>query len=288
MNKFLGLLLVLILTVEVSAQNTINNVPYFYQYSNSVNPDGSCQNTSMAMILKYYGYTSVTPDVLSNDWGTSKAQTVPGFEEMFNSVASSKGISVRDNGSVSGTIAQLQASLDEGRPVVVHAYFTSYGHVIVVLGYDADYYYVNDPAGTWNTTVCGGGYSGDGATAGKYAKYQRAAFEKLITSSSCSTQDGKVWLHLFSGGIPATSISENTFQDVNVFYSAVAGNIKIEGSRALKEFELYDNTGRLVKTVSLKSESNIEIPANEISQGIYIVKLTELKGKQSVTKLLKY
>jgi len=33
----------------------------------------SCQNSIAAMLLKYYGAAAITPDAISQRWGTSKA-----------------------------------------------------------------------------------------------------------------------------------------------------------------------------------------------------------------------
>ena len=47
----------------------IEGVPYFHQFSNRINPSGSCQNTCVAMVLKYYGAADITPDMISSKWG---------------------------------------------------------------------------------------------------------------------------------------------------------------------------------------------------------------------------
>jgi hypothetical protein len=175
----------------------VTGVPYFYQYSNTYNPGGSCQNTSIAMILKYYAIkqgvatTTLTPDNISNYWGTDKAQTVPGFVDLFNREAAFRGINIRDSGSTVSTLTKMKDQLAQGKPVVVHDYMTSYGHVVVVLGFDGTYYYCNDPAGKWNQVYMGGGYSQTNATEGIAVKYGKAAFEQAVSP------DGVVWLHRF-------------------------------------------------------------------------------------------
>ncbi len=167
------------------------SVPYFYQYANSVNPGGSCQNTSMAMVLKHYGAGSVTPDSISGYWGTSQAQTVSGFQSVFNSEAAYYGLAVRDAGTQSATVADLRNTLATGTPVVVHGYFTSYGHVIVLVGFDGNRYTANDPAGAWNEVYQGGGYGGWNPTAGQYITYNAASLEAAVAP------DGYVWMHEF-------------------------------------------------------------------------------------------
>jgi hypothetical protein len=62
----------------------ISPMPYFHQYSNRLNPSGSCQNTCVAIVLKYYGADDITPDKISAKWGTYVAQTTGGLESVFN------------------------------------------------------------------------------------------------------------------------------------------------------------------------------------------------------------
>ncbi|GAA4826935.1 S-layer homology domain-containing protein [Algivirga pacifica] len=170
-----------------SSAGYIEGVPYFYQLNNSVNPSGSCQNTGMAMVLRYYG-ANVTPDEISNYYGTSQAQTVSGFETVFNSEAAYFGLNVRDQGTTTGTIQQLQQLVAEGKPVVAHGYTTGYGHLIVFLGFDGEYYTVHDPYGKWNQVPYSSGYTNT-STAGKLTRYHKDAIRDAFAP------DGYVWLH---------------------------------------------------------------------------------------------
>lgn len=169
----------------------IPNFPYFYQYYNSNNPGGSCQNTSMAMILKYYGVSNITPDNISNYYGTSAAQTVTGWNSQFNSEAAYWGINKRASSTATGSVTQLRNELQAGRPVVVHGYFTGYGHVIVLTGFDGTYYYANDPAGEWCQVYGDGSCYGYSSTAGINIKYHKNALEGAVAP------DGNVWMHSF-------------------------------------------------------------------------------------------
>jgi hypothetical protein len=49
---------------------------------------------------------------------------------------------------------QIRAHLDEGRPVIVHGFWTSSGHIAAIVGYDEVDWIVNDPAGNWE--ICYG------------------------------------------------------------------------------------------------------------------------------------
>lgn len=174
-------------------RSTRLEVPYFYQYHNRFNPSSSCQNTSIAMVLSALG-AQVTPDQITSRFGKDAAQTVSGLNRVYNQLASEYGVS-RLHSSSNGSIADVKAKLDQGSPVIIHGYFTSYGHVLVIIGYDESGYYVNDPAGTWSRRFQGGypnAYSEP--TAGRGIFYERSAFEAAI-----GTYDGysaaPLWMH---------------------------------------------------------------------------------------------
>lgn len=187
----------ILLFISINLWAQVPNVPYFYQYSNSINPGGSCQNTSMAMLLKYYGATGITPDIISNDYGTSQAQTVSGFNTVCNAEAQSYGLTGSCVSTSTGTFSALQNLLSQGKPVVVHGYFTAYGHVMVILSYTGTEYICNDPAGEWSQQYQYGGYSGTNATEGIQIHYAASAFEDAIGPS------GDIWYHYFNGTSPA-------------------------------------------------------------------------------------
>jgi hypothetical protein len=167
----------------------VPNVPYFYQYNNSINPGGSCQNTSIAMLIKFYGGTTEYPDAISSYYGTSQAQTVSGLETVFNSEAQYFGLTVRDIGHTDGTFADIQSLLAAGKPVIVHGYFTDYGHVMVITGFTGSSYICNDPAGRWSQQYGYGGYCQCNSTEGKDIYYSKSAFEDAIGPN------GTIWYH---------------------------------------------------------------------------------------------
>ena len=178
------------------------NVPYFYQYNNNINPGGSCQNTSIAMLLKYYGASSITPDNIGNTWGTTQAQSVSGFNTVCNSEAQSFGISAVCVSTSTGSFSTINNLLAQGIPVVVHGYFTSYGHVMVILAFTGTEYICNDPAGEWSQQYQYGGYSTTNATEGFQVHYAAAAFLNAIGP------DNTVWFH-YMNGVPPNLNNDN-------------------------------------------------------------------------------
>lgn len=173
----------------------IQNVPYFYQRDNSLYGPTSCQNTSIAMLLKYYGATSVTSDKITIREeargyypGNKRAQSVDGLRAVFNENAVVYGVSVRLQSTYSATEAQLKQVLASGKPVIGHGFTTSFGHVLVFLGYKDGYYYVHDPYGKWDQVPYSSGYTA-GSTIGKTIRYSESAIRAAFLP------DGMIWMH---------------------------------------------------------------------------------------------
>ncbi len=174
-------------STPVSTSPIIQGVPYYFQLNNTLYPYQSCQNTSIAMVLGYYG-AGTSPDNITGRHGKNAAQTVPGLQSVFNYEAQRAGLSVRITGTQSGTLSQMEALLDQGKPVIAHGYTTSFGHVLVFIGYDANYYYAHDPYGVWDGVAYSSGYSG-GSTSGKAIRYSKSSVR------SAFSPDGWLWMH---------------------------------------------------------------------------------------------
>lgn len=162
--------------IDVVNDDLIKDVPYFYQYYNSYHPSATCQNTSVAMVLGYYGWTG-NPDDITRTWGRKKAQSPSGLAELFNHYAQENNLGVRMRAHYDLNISHMRSLLKSGKPVILHNEFTSYGHLVTLVGFDGDYYYVNDPAGRWNQRYKGG-YPGRTSTNGKYVKYHKNNLER--------------------------------------------------------------------------------------------------------------
>ena len=164
-------------TTTDGSTDIVEQVPYFNQYDNGINPGGSCQNTSVAMALQHYG-VKITPDTISaSSFGTSTAKSPSGAARVFNHYAARAGIPQRMTGHTTGTFDDLKAELDKGHPVVINGYFTA-GHVVLVTGYDESGYFANDPAGQWSERF-EGGYAGQPYD-GRAVHYGKAAFEQAV------------------------------------------------------------------------------------------------------------
>ena len=176
-----------------NSNNNINtemplDIPYFNQYDNQISPGATCQNTSIAMVLKYYGWRGY-PDLITSEWGRHYAQAPVGLSQLVTRYG--EPLRIYSTPHTNADISLLKNILDRGYPVIIHGYFTRSGHVVVVTGYNSNGYYVNDPAGEWNQVFMGG-YNG--SYNGKNVFYNRIPFESAI-----STSDGysylPIWLH---------------------------------------------------------------------------------------------
>ncbi|WP_293282359.1 C39 family peptidase, partial [Microcoleus sp. PH2017_36_ELK_O_B] len=56
---------------------------------------------------------------------------------------------LNDNYTATATIDAVKAHLSEGNPCITHGYFTEFGHIIVLTGYDEKGFLVHDPYGEW-------------------------------------------------------------------------------------------------------------------------------------------
>lgn len=118
-------------------------VPYLCQLQNTLAPYGTCNVTSVAMVLGYYGYPTA-PDALTQaceDRGLDRHS-----EHVMKQLLEEQGL--RDDLRYNWTIPQLLLELKAGHPVIIHGYFTESGHIIVLRGFeDNSYFRVNDPYG---------------------------------------------------------------------------------------------------------------------------------------------
>jgi hypothetical protein len=171
------------------------SVPFYSQLENSYQPHATCSVTSLAMVSDYFGLTDPqalgkrTPDYLYERFGL--LQDVPSLAWGFNTLAQEAGASVRDTGYTNGTITQLRDLAAQGLPTIVHGWFTNSGHIMVVTGFDGEYYTVQDPYGKWNLQKWG---SYDTSVSGKDQRYPKAAFEYAINDNGSGDD---LWLHVF-------------------------------------------------------------------------------------------
>ena len=172
----------------------LNSVPYKSQLDNAFNPTGSCNVTSIAMCLEYFG---VKPRK-SKEAGYYKAEQL---EDELYRYMERQGLSrhspqdlarvVRDYGkkddfTVWGTFERCRDHIAAGNPCVIHGYFTSFGHIIVLVGYNDKGFIVHDPYGEWFSS----GYRTD--LSGEFLHYSYDLIQRTCIP------DGQFWVHYIS------------------------------------------------------------------------------------------
>jgi hypothetical protein len=161
---------------QVKPKNNPLKVPYFYQRdSKTGHGERMCFSSSMAMALDY-----LKPDVIKgdDDW---YLQQVFRFGDSVSSEAQIKAansLGFKARFRTDGTEQSITKLIDNGYPIpigILHKGSCNSpqggGHWICVIGYDASYFYVNDPFGELDAV--NGGYPKVGPTDGKNKKYNR-------------------------------------------------------------------------------------------------------------------
>ena len=164
------------------------NVPFKSQLDNFYNPHGSCNVTSIAMCLRYLGvprydnrYRQFEDELYR--WCLDRGYSRHNPEHLARVVRDYKR---KDDFTYWGTIERCQNHLRGGNPCVIHGYFTSFGHIIVLVGFDANGFIVHDPYGEWFST----GYRTDKSGAFLHYSYN-------LIRRTC-IPDGQFWVHYIS------------------------------------------------------------------------------------------
>ena len=173
----------------------ILNVPYLSQTDNKLFPTGTCNLTSVAMCLKFYGIVGNGQGQLEDqltrfclDKGLSRHSPIDLVKVL-------KTYGVNDTFSSSGTIAMIQKQINNGNPAIIHGYFTREGHIITVIGYDDNGLIVHDPWGEWFNW----GYiknSTKEPERGKSLHYSYGMINQLCSPES--NPSANIWVHLVS------------------------------------------------------------------------------------------
>lgn len=172
-----------------TAPNTVNlDIPYFSQLDNVNNPHGSCNVTSLAMCMAYLGHSSL------NSSGEQ-------LEDELYCYCSNKGLSrhsptdlaqvvqaygYKDDFQPDAKWGDVKRWLADGKPIVIHGWFSRSGHIIVIKGYNDKGWIVNDPYGEWYEW----GY--DTSVSGKNLTYTYGMMREICGS------DGDLWIHYIS------------------------------------------------------------------------------------------
>jgi len=169
---------------------TIPNFPFLSQRDNYFNPSGACNVTSVAMCLLNAGirgdgsYEQLEDQLYARctDRGYSR-HSPQGLKQLAESYPN-----IRNNFTDCGTFDDIREALTEGIGCVLHGYFTRFGHIIAVKGYDERGLIVNDPWGEWNAW----GY--DHSVTGEDLHYSFNLIARLCSPESIGNPS-HLWLH---------------------------------------------------------------------------------------------
>jgi uncharacterized protein YvpB len=172
---------------------TLAKFPYFPQYDNEINPSGACNVTSVAMCLAYGGIRGdgSMPQLedqlyrLCERYGYSRHDPY-GLAALVNERFGPSGM--RDDFTSTGTLEDIKEAIDAGQPCVIHGYFTRFGHIVVIKGYNDKGFVVNDPWGEYYSTGYDLTVDGEGLT------YSYGLISRLCSPESPSNPR-HIWLH---------------------------------------------------------------------------------------------
>ena len=159
------------------------NVPYFSQRNNPRYYWSTCNVTSIAMVLYYYGLRPQYSDQLEDEllqWILTRygegAQT---DHSVLTQLIQAYGF--KTSFSTTRKWGEIDAQLAAGCPVVLAGDFTATGHILTVIGYRPEGLIVNDP---WGNALTG--YSN---TEGRKLLYPNAYLNTVCGPS------GSIWAH---------------------------------------------------------------------------------------------
>jgi GH24 family phage-related lysozyme (muramidase)/uncharacterized protein YvpB len=207
-------------------------VPYLSQRDNSENPNGSCNVTCFAMMMGYFGIANRTNAAQLEDElyrymeGNGLSRHNP---TDLRSMARAYGLI--DDFNPTATIEQVKKHLSSGRPVITHGYFTSFGHIVAIIGYNDKGFIVHDPYGEWTSEGYDRNDPNGNNTKGKQLTYSYGLIER-----TCLT-DNQFWVHFVDreGWTPPAPPTSNQVPETS-------SHVSPDGFRRFKPQEFRSNS----------------------------------------------
>jgi len=160
------------------------DIPYLSQLDNYENPTGSCNVTSVAMCLKYFRVPKRTNAAqLEDELYRYALNNNLSRHDPRDLVKVVEAYGCKDLFRTNATIEDVKDWLADLNPVITHGFFTTFGHIVVLVGYDDKGFYVHDPYGEWFPT----GYRTD--LPGAYLHYSYDLIKQVCLP------DGNFWVH---------------------------------------------------------------------------------------------
>jgi Peptidase_C39 like family len=163
------------------------NVPYLSQLNNRFRPRATCNVTSLAMAMRYWGTIGSTSGQLEDELYQWCVKNYGPESQTDNTVLVKlmRAYGFTADFRTDRTWAEIRTELRLGRPVVVGGFFTAAGHIVCVIGFNSQGYWVNDPYG-------------DALTGYRSAYGGRRFYPRNYMEKMCSPEgDGHTWAHFF-------------------------------------------------------------------------------------------
>ncbi len=168
------------------------DVAYKSQMDNENNPTGSCNVTSIAMCLEYLKIPRRRNSGQFEDELYEYALDLGLSRHDPNDLAKiARDYGAKDNFVTNATIEQVKNWLAKGNPAVTHGYFTTFGHIIALVGYDSKGFIVHDPYGEWFRE----GYDRNDNANNEKGKFLNYSYN--LIQETC-LPDGSFWVHFIS------------------------------------------------------------------------------------------
>jgi hypothetical protein len=165
------------------------NVPHKGQLDNALNPKGACNVTCFAMVMNYFQLPGKTNAVqLEDELYRYMTANRLSRHEPEDLVTMARAYGLRSDFTTRATLRDIRKAISLGQPCIIHGYFTSFGHIITIKGYDERGFIVNDPFGEWTK---------DGYYKGNFGGGLH--YSNNLIQSKCSPEGSDfIWLHRLS------------------------------------------------------------------------------------------
>jgi hypothetical protein len=161
------------------------NIPYKSQMDNAINPTGACNVTCFAMVFAYFQVRRWSTGQLEDELYRYMDRQGLSRHDPLDLVQMARDYGVISSFTTRASLYDIRKAIAEGRPCIVHGYFTSFGHIIVIRGYNQNGFYVNDPYGEWTPYGYRQGVNG-----------AKLFYSNSLIQGKCSPEGSNyIWLH---------------------------------------------------------------------------------------------
>lgn len=171
----------------------LHDFPYKSQLDNEFNPYGACNVTSIAMCLYWLGIRGDGSfDQLEDQmYQRCLERGLERHDPLDLKKLAESYPNIKDNFKENATLKDIKEALTSNNPVVLHGYFTRFGHIIVGKGFDDYGLIVNDPYGEWFES----GY--DTSVSGENLPYSWGLIARKCSPESIGNPS-HIWMHRIS------------------------------------------------------------------------------------------